>query len=125
MTPDCGSIDLPGFSSQAAFFQQSGTRSIQTQWLDLSLAMLVFRILYESVLSCIRSSLMLVFTLRTLSFRVRIGGSSGSSCETANLNEDVVVEYQPSGSSLFIQLKLLAYNGKTKLPFVYCRLAVA
>ena len=34
-TPDCGSIDLPGFSSEAAFFYGSGTRYIETIGLDL------------------------------------------------------------------------------------------
>lgn len=37
-TPDCGSIDLPGYSSQAAFFSLSGRRYIQTQLLDLTSA---------------------------------------------------------------------------------------
>ena len=36
--PDCGSIDLPGSSPQAAFFNKSGNRSIQTQPLDLRTA---------------------------------------------------------------------------------------
>ena len=62
-----------------------------------------------------------VCTLRRLSFRVQIGSSSGSNCEMADSNEDVVVEYQPSGSFSFTQLKLLAYNGKAKLPFGYSK----
>ncbi|XP_062500706.1 reelin-like [Corticium candelabrum] len=84
-TPDCGSIGLSGTSTRAAFFQNSGTRSIQTQPLNLIDAL-------------------------TLSFRVRIGGSTGSTCETADSNEDVVVEYQ-SGSTAFTRLRLLAYDG--------------
>ena len=35
-TPDCGTIDLSGFSSRAAFFSQTGSRYIQTVALDLS-----------------------------------------------------------------------------------------
>jgi reelin len=100
LTPDCGSIDLPGFSSQAAYFQQHGTRSIQTQSLDLSQAI-------------------------TLSFRVRIGGSYGSSCESADPNEDVVVEYRPAGSHSFRQLKLLAYNAYLTATTVVISLPVA
>lgn len=36
--PDCGGIDLAGYSSQAAFFSMTGTRSIKTQDLDLRTA---------------------------------------------------------------------------------------
>jgi hypothetical protein len=41
--PDCGSIDLEGFSSQAAFFNKSGSRGIRTEPLDLRKARYVFR----------------------------------------------------------------------------------
>lgn len=51
--------------------------------------------------------------VRSLSFKVRIGGGSG--CETADSGEDVVVEYQAQGSSSFIQLTKLAYNGNVNL----------
>lgn len=40
-TPGCGGIDLPGYSSQAAFFTSTGSRSIETQVLDLRLAQYV------------------------------------------------------------------------------------
>lgn len=46
---------------------------------------------------------------RTLSFKIKIGGGSG--CETADIDEDVVVEYQPLGSTSFIEIKKMAYNG--------------
>ena len=47
--------------------------------------------------------------VRTLSFYIVIGGSG---CETADSSEDVVVEYSPSGSTVFTVLKTLAYNGE-------------
>ena len=34
-TPDCGTIDLSGFSTLAAFFSGAGTRSIETKALNL------------------------------------------------------------------------------------------
>lgn len=43
-TPDCGSIDVSGFSSQAAFFSGSGNRYIQTIPLNLANALYVIRI---------------------------------------------------------------------------------
>lgn len=52
------------------------------------------------------------FAARELSFRVLIGGASSSSCEKADSGEDIVVEYQPDGSSTFAQLMLLGYNRK-------------
>ena len=36
--PDCGGINLPGYSRQAAFFSLAGTRSIETRDLDLRAA---------------------------------------------------------------------------------------
>ena len=36
--PDCGGIDLTGYSAQAAFFSLSGPRFIQTHYLDLRAA---------------------------------------------------------------------------------------
>ena len=49
---------------------------------------------------------------RTLSFRVLIGGAVSGDCETANNGEDVVVEYQPGGSSTFIELLVLLHDRK-------------
>ena len=37
-TPDCGGIDVPGYSSQAAFFSEKGLRSLTTKPLDLEQA---------------------------------------------------------------------------------------
>lgn len=39
--------------------------------------------------------------------------TSGGSCEQADAGEDVVVEYQPLGSSTYTQLMLLGYDRKT------------
>ena len=52
-----------------------------------------------------------VFTclVRTLTFYIVIGGSG---CTTTNAGEDVVVEYSPSGSTVFTRLKTLNYNGE-------------
>jgi hypothetical protein len=83
-TPDCGSIDLAGYSSEAAFFSGVGSRYIQTVGLDL------------------RSS-------SVLSFRIRIGGESG--CETADSGEDVVVEYKLTSSTTYVELKRLTSTG--------------
>ncbi|XP_062500990.1 reelin-like [Corticium candelabrum] len=86
-TPDCGNVDVTGFSSQAAYFSGSSNRYIQTQFLDMTYA-------------------------TSLSFRVQIGStsSSGSACETADYGEDVIVEYQPQGSALFDFLLTLGYD---------------
>ena len=37
-TPDCGNVDVTGFSSQAAYFSGSSNRYIQTQFLDMTYA---------------------------------------------------------------------------------------
>ena len=67
--------------------------------------------MYESVISIYRS----------LSFNIRIGGGSG--CENADSGEDVVVEYQPLGSSSFTTFKTLAYDGNaTCLYFTTCNM---
>jgi hypothetical protein len=81
-TPDCGSIDVPGYSSQAAFFFLDADRYIQTQSLDL-------------------------IDAKALSFRVQIGGLAASACEVADHGESVVVEYQADGSSKFTRLLLM------------------
>jgi hypothetical protein len=82
-TPDCGGIDVVGYSPQAAFFALSDPRAITTQPLDLTNA-------------------------GHLSFRILIGGASG--CENADPGEDVVVEYQV-GNSSFIEFLRLGYDG--------------
>jgi hypothetical protein len=82
VVPDCGRVDWFG-TGTAAFFNQSGSRYIQTQPLDLTLA-------------------------QTLSFLIQIGGGRG--CEEADVGEDVVVEYQLPGSSSFTELQKMAYN---------------
>ena len=47
--------------------------------------------------------------LRTLSFRIRIGGGSG--CDPAYAGQDVVAEYQTE-SSFFHQIIKLNYDGE-------------
>jgi hypothetical protein len=83
--PDCGSIDLPGSSSQAAFFNKTGRRSIQTEPLDIR-------------------------TARALSFRVRIGGGDG--CDNADLGHEVEVVYSTSNMSnqVLTRLNVKAYR---------------
>ena len=54
--------------------------------------------------------------LRTLSFRIRIGGGSG--CETADQGEDVVVEYRTVRSSVFQQIITLAHDGEQYVAFL-------
>ena len=46
---------------------------------------------------------------RTLTFRVRLGGSGG--CETVDAGEDVVVEYKPAGFANYALLQRLPYTG--------------
>jgi hypothetical protein len=82
--PDCGDIDSYG-QGIAAFFSESGSRYIETQPLDLTSA-------------------------NTISFMIQIGG--GGACETADSGEDVVLEYQPLGTSTFTELKRMDYNGR-------------
>jgi hypothetical protein len=86
LDPDCGGIDLPGYSSQAAFFSLSGVRSIQTQALDLRAA-------------------------QSLSFVLQIGGTA-TTCEDADFGEDVVVEYRAEGNSSFLQITTFTYNSE-------------
>ena len=53
---------------------------------------------------------MAILLFRTLSFIVQIGGTT-SSCKKANLGEDVIVEYKANGSTSFVSIITLPYNG--------------
>ena len=56
-------------------------------------------------------------SIRTLSFKIRIGGGGG--CDGAESGEDVVVEYQLVRYSSFTELRKMAYNGNK---FVECNI---